>query len=98
MFYFTAHGLNFSDCGPLLDPVHGSVSAPVTTYTSVATYTCQSLWQLTGYAIRTCEADGNWAPDPPTCDDIGKCYNCFYMYLHTVKNQNIRTDRSEQTG
>ena len=77
--------ISIADCGPLTNPVHGTVSAPVTTYQNVAAYTCDSLYQLNGTATLTCEADGNWAPDPPTCDDIGMIHSCrSVIYLVNV--------------
>jgi hypothetical protein len=60
------------DCGPLNDPVSGTVSASPTTYGSTANYTCNTGFGLSGSATRTCLADGNWSDTAPTCV-LGDC-------------------------
>jgi hypothetical protein len=55
------------DCGPLSNPVYGSVSASATTYGSTATYTCEVGHLLTGGVTRTCQVTGAWSGTPPTC-------------------------------
>lgn len=56
------------DCGPLPNPPHGSVSHPLTTYQSTATYTCSNS-NLVGDTTRTCQYDGTWSGSQPTCDN-----------------------------
>lgn len=60
------------DCkaAPALE--HADVSAPLTTFGSVATYYCQ-----TGFALlsatenkRTCQADGTWSLPAPSCKEV----------------------------
>ena len=57
----------FSDCGSLADPADGTVNAPVTTYESEATFSCNTGYTLQGSATLTCQADTSWDNAPPTC-------------------------------
>ena len=44
-----------------------AVSAPAITYSSNATYYCDTGFSLSGSQSRTCQADGTWSGSPPTC-------------------------------
>ena len=55
------------DCGPLGDPENGMVSASITTYNSMATYSCNTGYTLTGNVSRTCLANGLWSGSEPNC-------------------------------
>ena len=49
-------------------PTNGQVSTPSgTTFMSVANYTCDTGYYLSGRNARTCEADGLWSSAAPTC-------------------------------
>ena len=54
-------------CGTLTSPTNGSVTVPSTTYGSIANYSCNVGYSLTGSTTRTCGADGNWTNTAPTC-------------------------------
>jgi hypothetical protein len=56
------------DCGPLGAPANGAVSAPATTFGSVATYSCSSGYRLVGDASRTCTETAVWSGTEPRCD------------------------------
>ena len=57
------------DCEPLGNPVNGQVDmSSGTTFTSTATYTCNTRYIVTGSSSRTCGSDGVWSPAAPTCD------------------------------
>ena len=56
-----------ADCGPLSSPTHGSVSAPTTTFGSVATYSCDIGYAITGVATRSCQASATWSDAAPSC-------------------------------
>ena len=60
------------DCGTLSPPTNGSVSySNSTTEGSVATYSCDSGYTLTGDDTeRTCQADGTWSGSEPTCEQV----------------------------
>ena len=56
------------DCGELDDPDNGQVSLDETTFESIATYTCDPGFILTGNTVRICQENGNWSDSEPTCD------------------------------
>ena len=61
------------DCGSLMDPSNGHVSTSSgTTFGSIATYTCDTGYTLSGINERTCGADGNWTSFEPVCSS--ECY------------------------
>lgn len=65
LFLFLYAAVN---CGALSDPGNGTVVTPTTTFTQVATYTCNEGYNIVGSMTRTCEADQIWRPAEPTCD------------------------------
>jgi hypothetical protein len=58
---------SIKDCGPLPPPAQGTVSAPSTTYGSVATYACPVGYGTVPGSTRTCQANGTWSGTAPTC-------------------------------
>jgi len=58
------------DCGILVAPVDGTISVPVTTYGSDATYTCDGGAPLSGDLIRTCQDTGDWSGVEPVCPEV----------------------------
>ena len=56
------------DCGSLEDPDNGQVDFSNTTFESTANYTCDLGYSLNGNSSRTCEANGNWSGDQPSCE------------------------------
>ena len=64
--------LSAVNCGPLTNPNNGQVdTSPGTIFESIATYTCDTGYTLSGSQSRTCGADGNWTSTEPTCS--GNC-------------------------
>ena len=55
------------DCGALESPVHGQVKARETKFHSVATYSCNVGFVLTGDEIRICIETGHWSGSAPAC-------------------------------
>ena len=55
------------DCGSLGNPGNGVVSFTNSTYNSVATYSCNTGYTLTGDDTRTCQSSGLWSGSEPTC-------------------------------
>ena len=55
-------------CPTLPDPLNGTVTWTSLTPGSIATYTCDEGFELTGEGNRTCQNDGTWSDDPPTCE------------------------------
>ena len=69
------------DCGSLEYPDNGQVELSNTTFELTANYTCDLGYSLNGNSIRTCEANGNWSGDPPSCEC--KWLNCWRMIILT---------------
>lgn len=56
------------DCGDLENPENGVVSLTGTTFTSVATYSCNfGFFFVGGDEVRTCQSNGTWSGTQPTC-------------------------------
>ena len=53
-------------CPSLTDPANGTVTWTGLTPGSTATYTCDEGFELN--RVQTCQSDGTWSDDPPTCD------------------------------
>lgn len=50
-------------------PENGVVHAPVTTYESLAVYSCSMGYNLNpGNNFRQCQANGTWSGPNPTCE------------------------------
>jgi len=56
------------DCGTLEDPDNGRVEFSNTTFESTANYTCNLGYSLNGNSTRTCETNGEWSGDSPSCE------------------------------
>ena len=56
------------DCGGLGDPDNGQVvTSGGTILGSVAIYICNDGFNLDGSSMRTCQPDGTWSGNEPTC-------------------------------
>ena len=63
----------FSDCGNLTAPSVGSVTySSGTTFQSVATFDCNTGYNLEGDATRMCQANASWSNNDPSCKINGK--------------------------
>ena len=68
VFFSLATGL---DCGPLTDPANGQVDDTAGTgLGQIATYSCDTGYNLVGDSTRTCQARGNWSGNAPTCQGV----------------------------
>ena len=65
------------DCGSLDDPANGDVSVSSTTFNSMATYSCNTGYTLTGDDMRMCTESSRWSGSEPTCAGI----HCTHTYL-----------------
>ena len=77
-------------CGSPLTPMNGLVHYISTTYQSIADYTCNAGYQLSGAATVTCEANAQWSSPPPLCDSelsilVYVCH-CHHWITCTVTN------------
>ena len=52
-----------------------------TTYTSLATYSCNTGYELRGDSTRLCQASGTWSGDQPSCDVIGNTRKCLAILI-----------------
>ena len=59
------------DCGFLVPPKNGDINfSQGTGFGSVATYTCDSPFQLMGEATRVCQESGVWSGEAPSCEGV----------------------------
>ena len=63
----TAQVLIVDSCGSLPPPENGAVDASITTVGSVATYSCDNGFLISGDSQRNCQMDGFWSGSAPTC-------------------------------
>lgn len=55
-------------CQPLTDPSNGMVQQPsFIVEGSVATYSCNTGYEVIGAATLTCQSTGAWSGSPPIC-------------------------------
>ncbi|XP_060603499.1 CUB and sushi domain-containing protein 3-like [Ruditapes philippinarum] len=59
-----------SDCGSLTNPLNGLVHTNETTLNNDAVYNCNTGFILTGSVPRTCQTDGIWSGNAPTCEPV----------------------------
>ena len=63
--------LTVVNCGNLTDPANGVVNHSAgTTSEQNATYRCNTGYNLVGDSIRTCQAEGDWSGNAPTCEGM----------------------------
>lgn len=72
------------DCGHLSVPLNGDVDYQETVFLSMASYTCDSGYLLTGEKKQTCEADGTWSGEPPVCSGMYKLMTCRCYCIHDI--------------
>ena len=58
------------NCDVLMDPPGGRVVLTGRTIGSEATYNCSEGFNLEGNVTRTCQPDGMWSGNEPTCEGI----------------------------
>ena len=57
-------------CPGLPNPENGRVEMSGVTPGSVATYICNSEYNLVGMETRTCQNNGQWDGEAPTCESM----------------------------
>ena len=67
--------LSLVDCGALGSPDNGMVDVSETVLNSVATYSCNTGYTLTGDATRTCQGNSTWSGAIPTCVGMKQALN-----------------------
>ncbi|XP_035684197.1 P-selectin-like [Branchiostoma floridae] len=69
----TAPTCEIVQCSPQSPPTNGAVSGG-NSYGDLATFTCDTGYNLVGDNPLLCQADGTWSPAiPPTCEDTNGC-------------------------
>ena len=64
---------NIVDCGPLDDPVGGSVNLlGGTEIGATARFSCNAGFNRSGPRTLTCAVNGEWSDTPPTCVSLGR--------------------------
>ena len=58
------------DCGNLTDPANGQVNHTAGTFGQIATYSCNTGYNLVGDSTRTCQATGEWSGSESTCEGV----------------------------
>ena len=71
-------------CPPLRDPTFGRVRLSGNTPGSTATYTCVDRYELDGEPTRTCQSNGQWSGDAPTCTRKSEMQTHNIMIVITV--------------
>ena len=70
MCLFSFHSIAM-DCGTLNATTNGQVKHTAgTTFGQTATYSCDTGYNLVGDGTRTCQADGMWSGNEPTCQGV----------------------------
>lgn len=67
IMYMFIHAAN-PMCPPLEDIDNGSVDFADLQPGTIATYTCIPGFLLSGTSTRTCQEDGRWSGEEPTCE------------------------------
>ena len=58
----------FADCGPVANTENGVVNTSSgTTFSKIASFSCNDGYYLSGAPTITCESSGNWSNGPPQC-------------------------------
>ena len=56
------------DCGSLTNPINGQVdTSSGTTFNQIATYSCNTGYNLIGVSTRTCSSNAQWSSSAPLC-------------------------------
>ena len=76
------HIYTTAPCSQLSDPANGTVRWTGLTNGSLAVYSCDKGYQLSGDRIRTCMSNGMWSGQEPTC--IRK-KNTFVMFTQLYR-------------
>ncbi|XP_066271288.1 complement receptor type 1-like [Branchiostoma lanceolatum] len=60
------------ECPPLAAPANGARTPPTgaTSFQSVVTFTCNQCYNLAGSISRTCQTNGQWSANQPTCNRV----------------------------
>ena len=63
--------LKFLDCGNITGPADGKVEYDSSVFNSVANFSCNTGYNLTGETTATCTNTSMWSASAPNCTIIG---------------------------
>ena len=73
-------------CPTLSNPQNGRVSQQGNKPGDRASYNCNSGYELVGQSVRTCQNNGQWSGDAPTCEsklfDNNYCNQCSWIFIY----------------
>ena len=74
------------DCATLTNPANGQVSHNAgTTFGQIATYSCNTGYNLVGGSTRSCQATGAWSRSAPTCQRMSLLmFEQYQLYMHII--------------
>ena len=75
MHMFVNNHSTVADCGSLVAPENGTLTIDNTTFNSTANYSCNVGYNITGAEMRTCQENGSWSGQEPTCQS-----ECFFTH------------------
>ena len=81
--------LLYTDCGFLTAPPNGSTLLSNTTFGSIASYSCDTGYNLIGSSTVVCQADGEWSGEIPVCTVTGRQYFEKVSFQDTSFNTTI---------
>eukprot|EP00058_Branchiostoma_floridae_P028223 XP_002613714.1 hypothetical protein BRAFLDRAFT_130689 [Branchiostoma floridae] len=79
-------------CPTLSNPANGAVSYSSRNYGDVASYSCNTGYNLNGYSTRTCQSSGSWSYSAPTCG-AAKLKNPSSLAVPELTNQVIASTK-----
>lgn len=71
-------------CPLLANPANGAVSSPDSLFGTSATYSCNSGYKLTKSNRRSCEENGQWSGEAPSCQGMYMSKNNWYWDSYRV--------------
>ena len=76
--------ISLGSCPALSDPLNGAVSMETDGSVTIATFTCNNGYRLTGDSTLTCNSNGTWNAPSPECGEYNQLavINSFlHIYL-----------------
>ena len=91
----------FVDCGSVDPPENGEIvdsETIETTFNSVIEFMCSNDYMLNGAISITCQSDGSWSADVPTCDIINLPTSSLTFAILPTSSTGLSTQVSSLTS
>ena len=88
-------------CPELSSPVYGNVTVTGQSIGDIATYTCDSGFELdltNGSEVRICQADGTWSGYPPACVRKHITYRMCDVYNDPIRATSVKNSNCGLSG